>query len=177
MGPLEAFFNQYSWFTYDPSESASHQFHRLQRKAGWERDDPEQKEAWEDYLEALVQQFNTSYGDDENDLTAWHVLLARIGTTDLPATVRDCKSIIEGKFINLVDLVDARDDPSRSIPHFISEVELSKYTLSEHKVFPREHVAAGSLLKYLLRHIISPNANRGVFTVSRSNKKNRRVRH
>ena len=74
-----------------------------------------------------------------------------------------------------MDLVDARDDPSLQVEQFASETLLSEYTLSEHKVFPRNHVAAGSLLRYLLRHILSPNANYRDSAVSRRNKrKNRR---
>lgn len=173
MGPLETFFKQYSWFIYDPTQSASQQFHRLQTEAGWERE--EQRDAWEGYLEALVLQFNSSYGENENDLTAWHGLLARIGINNFPDSVKVCKSIIRGKFINLVDLVDARDDPSRQVQQFASEMILSEYTLSNHKVFPRDHVAAGSLLRYLLRHILSPNSNRRDPTFRRHNKrKNRR---
>lgn len=193
MGPLKTFFKQYSWFIYDPTQSASQQFHRLQTEAGWEREDPEQRDAWEGYLEALVLQFNSSYGENENDLTAWHGLLARIGINNFPDSVKVCKSvsfeffsmllgsitrcnqIIRGKFINLVDLVDARDDPSRQVQQFASEMILSEYTLSNHKVFPRDHVAAGSLLRYLLRHILSPNSNRRDPTFRRHNKrKNRR---
>jgi hypothetical protein len=92
-GPLREFFEQHSWFSYDPHQSASAQFHRLQTEADWKRDDPEQTEAWEDYLKALVGQFNTSYGTEEDDLTAWHGLFARIGINDLPDTVQECKQV------------------------------------------------------------------------------------
>jgi hypothetical protein len=91
--PLKDFFGRYSWFTYRPSESASAQFHRLQREAGWRRDHPEQKAAWEAYLEALVSQFNVSYGKNEEDPTAWHGLLAHIGVADLPDNVKGCKAV------------------------------------------------------------------------------------
>jgi len=83
--------------------------------------------------------------------------------------------MIRGKFVNLVDLVDAGDDPSRQVEQFASETLLSEYTLSNHKVFPRNHVAAGSLLKYLLRNILSPNEKRRDPALSRRKKrKNRR---
>ncbi|KXN85785.1 hypothetical protein AN958_10843 [Leucoagaricus sp. SymC.cos] len=171
-GPLEDFFKQYSCFTYNPNESASEQFHRLQKEAGWERNGPEQKAAWEGYLQALVGQFNVSYGKDEDDLTAWHGLLARIGVTDLPDSVKKCKQIIRKKSINLVDLINARDDPTPQIRHFANEVELSHYTLATHKVFPRDHDDAGSLLKYLLRHILSPDpgARRRGRSISKKNR-------
>ena len=86
-----------------------------------------------------------------------------------------CNQMIRGKFVNLVDLVDAGDDPSRQVEQFASETLLSEYTLSNHKVFPRNHVAAGSLLKYLLRNILSPNEKRRDPALSRRKKrKNRR---
>ncbi|KXN86039.1 hypothetical protein AN958_10596, partial [Leucoagaricus sp. SymC.cos] len=150
--------------------SASKQFHRLQKEAGWKRNGPERKAAWEDFLQALVRQFNVSYGKDEDDLTAWHGLLARIGVTDLPDSVKKCKQVIQKKFINLVDLVDAGDDPALRIRRFANEVELSHYTLATHKVFPRDHDDAGTLLKYLLRNILSPGARRRGRSISKKNR-------
>lgn len=74
-----------------------------------------------------------------------------------------------------MDLVDTRDDPSRQVEHFASETLLSEYTLSNHKIFPRNHAAAGGLLRYLLRQILLPNASRRDPAFSRRNKrKNRR---
>lgn len=35
--------------------------------------------------------------------------------------------------------------------------ELSFYTKSTNKVFPRKNILAGNLLKYLLRHIMNPD--------------------
>jgi len=39
---------------------------------------------------------------------------------------------------------------------FKSEELLSEYTLTEDKTFPRDHPLAGSLLRFLFRHILSP---------------------
>ena len=39
---------------------------------------------------------------------------------------------------------------------FESERDLSKYTISTGKFFPRENAHAGGLLRYLLRHILRP---------------------
>jgi len=63
---------------------------------------------------------------------------------------------VKSKYINLIDLLDARDDDTRIIKHFATEEELSHYTLIEDKIFPRHHVEAGSILRYLLRDIIVP---------------------
>ncbi|KAJ3574215.1 hypothetical protein NP233_g1917 [Leucocoprinus birnbaumii] len=160
MEPLKDFFLSFEWFTYDPHQSASEQYFRLQREAGWWREHPDQKTAWKGYLSAIVRQFNASFGVDDDDLTTWHRLLAHIGITCPPQSVSGCKALMRGKFINLIDLIDARDDRSRVIRHFESEVKLSEYTKEKNKVFPRKHVDAGALLKYLLRNIIHPDPNR-----------------
>lgn len=39
---------------------------------------------------------------------------------------------------------------------FESERDLSQYTISTGKFFPRENAYAGGLLRYLLRHILHP---------------------
>lgn len=91
--PLREFFTQYQGFEYNPHESASTQFDRLRTAQGWKKGDPDQVKAWEGYLTALVKQFYVSYGKDIEDLAAWHGLLARIGLTELPKSVRSCKKV------------------------------------------------------------------------------------
>jgi hypothetical protein len=39
---------------------------------------------------------------------------------------------------------------------FVSEMQLSEYTKSTGKFFPRDNAYAGGLLRYLLRHIMDP---------------------
>lgn len=63
---------------------------------------------------------------------------------------------MKSKYINLIDLEDARDDDARIIKHFATEEELSDYTRKECKVFPKDHIEASPLLKYLLRDIENP---------------------
>lgn len=58
--------------------------------------------------------------------------------------------------VNLVDLTDGVD--SSEIRLFETEKELSEYTISSHKIFPRENVHSGSLLSDLLRHIFNPSS-------------------
>lgn len=53
-------------------------------------------------------------------------------------------------FVNLVDLVDEIE-----FRLFDTEQELSQYSLTERKIFPRSD-CAGSLLEYLLRQILNP---------------------
>lgn len=95
--PLERFFTSYKWFRYNPKESVSEQWARLRRQGGWKRGDPKGEEAWQGYRTALVTQFNVSYGRDDNNLDAWHALLAHIGITELPESIEECKNVSENR--------------------------------------------------------------------------------
>ncbi|XP_006461878.1 hypothetical protein AGABI2DRAFT_178859 [Agaricus bisporus var. bisporus H97] len=160
--PMDQFFSQYSWFDYNAPLPASQQFKRLREEAGWNRGDAEGTQAWEGYRTALVRQFNSTYSSDLDDLEAWHALIRHIGVVELPNTAEECQTLIEGKYINLVDLVDARNDPTIVIEHFANEIELSEYTRANDKIFPRGHIEAGSLLTFLLRRIFRPRNPEGV---------------
>jgi len=61
-----------------------------------------------------------------------------------------------GTHVNLVDLVD---DGVATV--FTSVEQLSNYTKSSGKYFPRENLHAGDLLKCLLRHILDPSKDSG----------------
>jgi len=61
--------------------------------------------------------------------------------------------IVTNTHVNLVDLVDN----SGTARIFGSVEELSTYTRSTGKIFPREMAYAGELLQYLLRHIMDPS--------------------
>lgn len=79
-------------------------------------------------------------------------------------------------YINLVDLVDARDDDTIVIKHFVDETELSEYTRANDKIFPRGHMEEGSLLKFLLRRIFRPGTReRGRLKCQKGKAKNSKV--
>lgn len=53
--------------------------------------------------------------------------------------------------VNICDLVDA---PMLGKPtRFLTEKALAEYSKETGKIFPRSNIYAGSLLRYLLRHI------------------------
>ncbi|KAG6858211.1 hypothetical protein C0991_003269, partial [Blastosporella zonata] len=62
---------------------------------------------------------------------------------------------VKAKHVNLVDLVELPNSKT-PIRLFTSEKELSEYTRQQKKVFPRDNIKAGSLLRHLLRHINNP---------------------
>ena len=60
--------------------------------------------------------------------------------------------------MNLVDLVD-KLGTGQDVLTYSTEKELADYSMKTRKIFPREDANAGNLLKYLLRHIFSVEAN------------------
>ena len=92
-GPLATFFNQYTGFRYDPTESATDEFRRLCRQQMWDRYDPAREEAREEYRTAVVSQFNVNYGTDVDALESWHTLCKYIGIDPIPDTLEACKRV------------------------------------------------------------------------------------
>lgn len=91
---LDAFFSEYPQFRRDPTESVATQLNQLRRQESWWG---HRHSLWDNalskYQEALVLQFNASYGTDENDLATWHRLLARLPVEHMPKTVHECKLV------------------------------------------------------------------------------------
>ncbi|KAF5341042.1 hypothetical protein D9611_005936 [Ephemerocybe angulata] len=71
------FFAEYSDFNYDPAETAHSEFRRLCRSMGWKRDDPEKVEAYTDFQNAIVMQFNERFGTDADTIEPWQKLCRR----------------------------------------------------------------------------------------------------
>lgn len=65
--------------------------------------------------------------------------------------------IVQRVLATYVNIFDLLAFPISGHPRiFPTEVALSEYSIKNHKVFPREQVAADSLLSALLRHILRP---------------------
>ena len=82
---------------------------------------------------------------------------------------------VVGSFVNICDLLDAPllgQLPER----FEFELELAKYTRNTGKYFPRGHVRAGSLLKFLLRRIINPRVKQATQAASSNMAKRTRMK-
>ncbi|KAI9567947.1 hypothetical protein HD554DRAFT_2314600 [Boletus coccyginus] len=153
---LDAFFADYSpQFQYDATASSSLEFYRLCDESGWDRDDPERKEAHQKFKDALVRQFNFAYGTDVNSLANWQNLCHVVRIDPVPDGLHACREAVYYSFVNLVDLVDTKNT-GVDVRVFNSERELSDYTKSTGKFFPRDSAYAGGLLRYLLRHIYHP---------------------
>ncbi|KDR67190.1 hypothetical protein GALMADRAFT_258585 [Galerina marginata CBS 339.88] len=156
-GPLSQYFAQYPPFTYDSNAVPTSEFYRMCDLFDWERDTPDRQDAFALFRIALTQQFNAIYGSDANNLAAWQLLCLRLGVDPMPSNIKECRRIVTGTHVNLVDLVVN----SGTVRVFDSVAELSTYSRFTGKIFPREDAYAGELLRYLLRHIMDPSKDSG----------------
>jgi len=149
---LDAFFSKYPQFKRDPTKSVATQLNELRRQEKWwGRRSNLWDAARQKYQNALVQQFNTAYGTDANDLKTWHRVLGRIHAGKLPQTVDECTQLVGSVFVNLVDLVEASaDSDERRVKVFQTEEALSSYTVKTRKYFPRKHACVGDVLRCFL---------------------------
>lgn len=122
---------------------------------GWNKENKEREQASRDFKDALVQQFNFIYGTDVDDLTSWRTLCQIVRISPIPDTLKSCREAVKATHVNIVDLVDTKAT-GEPVTVFVSEVDLSEYTITTGKFFPRENAYAGGLLRYLLRRILNP---------------------
>lgn len=90
-GPLADFFISHDGFVYIPVEPAETQFRRLCSEREWNKH--REKKARELYRNALVKQFNVSYGTDETSLDNWRRLCAYLGFFPLSNTIEDYRLV------------------------------------------------------------------------------------
>ncbi|CAE7191958.1 unnamed protein product [Rhizoctonia solani] len=149
---VQRFFAKCPSFNYNDCQHIMAEFYRLCASGKISRD-----KARQGFRDALTRDFNEMYGVDEDDLSAWQ-RLCRVLVTDVPDDIEGCRKLIQSRFINIVDLVDTRitENP---VLQFHSEAELSSYTKTTGKYFPNDSEHAGSLLKALLRFIISVSSD------------------
>jgi hypothetical protein len=93
MEPLAAFFAQYEEFDYNSTASATREFQRFIVFKGWGKKSKRTKNARAAFRDGMVEQFNTSYGTNTNDIANWHAIMTRLGVDPLPDTVSGCKKV------------------------------------------------------------------------------------
>ncbi|KAF5354974.1 hypothetical protein D9756_005613 [Leucocoprinus leucothites] len=170
LGPLEDFFASYAAFTYNPSAPSTREFRRLAKANQWEPKTGPLIGANKAFKTALIRQFNVSYGTNKSSLPDWQGVLRQMGVSDPPHTISGCQEIVRNSYVNLVDLVDARGDPTKIVRTFPTEKALSSYSKRTKKIFPKEGAKAGGILEYFLRHIFQPGDGTGKRTRRRKKK-------
>lgn len=95
-GPLDNFFHSYPSFHYNASTPPSTSFNSLRthltKRHRWPPKCREHDELWEQYQDALTEEFNLLFGV-QNDLDAWHSLCRAVRIDPLPTTCKDCRSV------------------------------------------------------------------------------------
>ncbi|KAF9258120.1 hypothetical protein L218DRAFT_1067234 [Marasmius fiardii PR-910] len=98
--------------------------------------------------------FINQFGVNSSSLDNWKRLLDTIGIEDGDkfTSIKECKAALKGKYINLVDLVDAANAKKTIIaPNpFTTPKALSKYIKRTGKVFPKNKAKANPLLSQFL---------------------------
>lgn len=69
------------------------EFRRLCQVHEWDKNSPQWAQAKSDFRDALIRQFNSSYGTDIHDLSGWHAMMTHMGVDPLPDTVSACKKV------------------------------------------------------------------------------------
>ncbi|KAG8741837.1 hypothetical protein FRC12_015529, partial [Ceratobasidium sp. 428] len=104
-------------------------------------------------------QFNAIYGKNEKSLSAWQNLCDVLQLADVPNDLNACRELVRSTYVNIVDLIDF-PTTQEPVELFDGEEELSEYTKSTGKYFPKKSAYAGGLLKFLLRRIDYPGDGR-----------------
>ena len=83
--------------------------------------------------------------------------------------------MILGLHVNLVDLVDAREDgPNIEVELFDSLEALRTYTIETEKFFPKESAYTSGLLRFLLREILGRYGGKRRLSAKKSKRGRRR---
>lgn len=95
-GPLDNFFRSYPSFNYNASKPPATSFKSLEdyltKLRKWRKKSPERQRLWEQYQDALTEEFNLLFGV-KNDLDAWHALCRAVRINPLPTTCKECRSV------------------------------------------------------------------------------------
>ncbi|CAG8983212.1 hypothetical protein HYALB_00004040 [Hymenoscyphus albidus] len=161
-GPLDSFFGTFIGFLYDVSLPPSDSFRLLRYRGGsWHHWNPNtyetrneyENELWERYQAALTSEFNMWFGI-EDDIKAWHSLCRAVNIQPLPTTCRACRFKVRSTHVKIVDLIQwGRAGESGKVVIFETVKELSEYSYEENKIYQKDQLGQGAVLRHLLRKL------------------------
>ena len=88
---MDAFFAEYSDYSFDPMRPIVEQFKRMARELHF--GEIKTKEAREDLRGAMVLDFNDVFGVDENDLESWQRLCRLLQVSPIPDNIDECHAV------------------------------------------------------------------------------------
>ena len=90
---IDKFFVTYPDFDYNPSAQIMEEFYRMCDFFDWDREDPEKEEARDAFRRALVHDFNSAYGKDVDDISAWQYLCKVVHISPVPDDIKTCRRV------------------------------------------------------------------------------------
>lgn len=90
---IHEYFARYPDFEYQPMAPFLQEFRRLLREKGWLNDPNRSKAEWDAIHDAMVLQFNATYGRSAGDLSAWQSLCAALGVDPIPDNIKQCRKV------------------------------------------------------------------------------------
>ena len=93
MDKIDEFFSTYPDFDYDHSASFMQEYYRMCDFFEWDRDDPDREDAREEFRTAMVQEFNSLYGKDVDDISAWQELCQIVHIFPIPDDIKICRQV------------------------------------------------------------------------------------
>ncbi|KAJ7588351.1 hypothetical protein C8J56DRAFT_941435 [Mycena floridula] len=152
--PIPRFIHQqFPDFVYEPERTILYNFQRLALIRKWGKKSKEYKRQKRDFLaNAVEEMFSTSFGDRKGNLDAWCKLCKTVGvSTDLPlGSIKACKAALRGKFVNLIDLVQAASAEKVMEETFPTSKDLAEYIHLTGKFYPLHRAKNNPLLEQFL---------------------------
>ena len=154
--PIETYFARFPSFTYIPGPDwrQLRAFYDLADHFGWDdkrkrRERAQLKAAWVGIVETEFQ---------GSTLQHYQGLCQDLRIRNVPDTVAECKEMLKGVFVNIVDLVQYRRDRDRGVMtrkprKFGTLEELRRYSEEERKYYPRDN-AKSEMLRELLQVLL-----------------------
>jgi hypothetical protein len=152
--PIEEYFAQYPNFNFLPSTHDWRQvgaFNSLAQELGWSQ--KHRQNEWKKFKNLWTRVAETEFS--ESTLEHYQTLCEDLDISPIPESVTACKNELRKVYVNIVDLVQYRKDKrhrrrARKVTKFDTLDELSDYSTSTWKWYPRE-TAKAEMLRELLK--------------------------
>lgn len=90
---MDEFFSQFKDFTPDPNSSLITNFDLLTVSRGWAPHGRARTRARRDFRNAMIDEFNRTYGTDYKNLESWQNLCRVVGIDPVPETITQCRKV------------------------------------------------------------------------------------
>lgn len=90
---MDAFYSNYRDFTPDPTVSLLANFDALVLLRKWAPGSRTRTAARNNFRNAMIEQFNATYGTDAGDLASWQNLCRVVRIAPVPESITQCKKV------------------------------------------------------------------------------------